>query len=165
MVTPAEPEKSKARSRSGAGADQRLGKYRITGKLGRGGMGVVYAAEDTLLRRPVAIKVLSSALAKDPQALERFLREARAVARLNHPNVVSIYEIDQKDGLWYLGMELVGAGSLQGVLKDHGAVEWRTGTEANCLTLRQATECGATTLPQPRSRRVSRSSRKGRSRE
>lgn len=132
MVPPTNPEPSRARASSGSAAGQhsgqRLGKYRITGKLGRGGMGVVYAAEDTLLHRPVAIKVLSSEMAKDPRALERFLREARAVARLNHPHVVSIYEIDQKDGLWYLGMELVAAGSLQGVLKQRGAIDWRTAT-------------------------------------
>lgn len=125
MAIPTDPEHSRVRSNSKS-REQRLGKYRITGKLGKGGMGVVYAAEDTLLHRPVAIKVLSSAMAKDPQSLERFLREARAVAKLNHPNVVSIYEIDQKDGLWYLGMELVGAGSLQGMLKEQGALDWKT---------------------------------------
>src|SRR5262245_24828424 len=75
---------------------QSLGKYRIARRLGRGGMGVVYEAADTLLQRRVALKLLPPALAADAHALRRFLHEARAVARLSHPHVVPIYEIDAR---------------------------------------------------------------------
>src|SRR3954470_24255485 len=66
----------------------RLGRYLVTGRLGKGGMGVVYEAEDTLLKRQVAIKLLPREVAANPEALKRFLREGQAAARLNHPNVV-----------------------------------------------------------------------------
>src|SRR5687767_14299130 len=105
-----------------------LGKYRLTGVLGRGGMGEVYEAEDTLLRRKVAVKLLATAIANDKQALERFLREARAAARLNHPNVVAIYEIDRRDNRWYIVLELVPGGSLQDRIKDGRPIVWEQAT-------------------------------------
>ena len=76
-----------------------LGHYRILRPLGKGGMGEVYAAQDTKLGRSVALKVLPQALASDPSRRERFEREARTVAALNHPHIVTIHSVEEADGV------------------------------------------------------------------
>jgi Tol biopolymer transport system component len=101
---------------------KKLGSYLITSAIGAGGMGEVYQAHDTKLGRDVAIKVLPEAFAHDPERLSRFQREAKMLAALNHPNIATIYGLEQSNGTNYLVMELVSGETLADRVKRDGAL-------------------------------------------
>src|SRR2546426_2357148 len=99
-------------------AGTRLGRYEIRSKIGEGGMGEVYLAEDTQLRRRVALKVLPEDLAANQDRMRRFVQEAQAAAALNHPNIAHIYEISEVDGLNFIAMEFIDGQTLRELI--HG---------------------------------------------
>src|SRR3984957_14100661 len=101
---------------------KRLGPYEVLSAIGAGGMGEVYRAKDTRLDRIVAIKVLPEAFAHDPERLSRFQREAKMLASLNHPNIATIYGLEQSNSTSYLVMELVSGETLAERVKRDGAV-------------------------------------------
>ena len=95
----------------------RIGKYRIVGKIGQGAMGEVYKAHDPLLNRYVALKTISPSLAADSEFRERFKREAQSAARLNHPNIVTVFDFGEESGLTYMAMELLEGLDLREALR------------------------------------------------
>ena len=103
---------------------QKLGKYEILGQIGKGGFATVYRARDPDLDREVALKVLPPLLMRDPEWVDRFHREARAVARLDHPHIVTIYEVGEAEGLLYIAMRLVADGSLAQRIAEVGPLPW-----------------------------------------
>ncbi|HEY5293705.1 MAG TPA: protein kinase [Burkholderiales bacterium] len=105
-----------------------LGRYRIVGELGRGAMGTVYRAHDPLIDRDVAIKTLHPDLPEDviAELRERFLREAKSAGRLNHPNIVTIFDVGEQDGVAYMAMELLEGRSLQQILAESPRLPFQT---------------------------------------
>src|SRR5713226_3746497 len=100
-----------------------IGKYKVLERIASGGMGSVYLCEHKFMRRRAAVKVLPTTKANDPSSLERFYREARAVAALDHPNIVRAYDIDQEENLHFLVMEFVDGASLQEIIKQSGPLD------------------------------------------
>ncbi|MGI8984868.1 MAG: protein kinase domain-containing protein, partial [Acidimicrobiales bacterium] len=99
------------------------GRYRLARHLARGGMAEVYVAEDQLLNRTVAVKVLFPELARDEAFVERFRREARAAASLNHHNVVSVYDFGEDEGSWFIVMEYVEGRTLRDIIRSEGKMD------------------------------------------
>jgi tetratricopeptide (TPR) repeat protein len=116
------PETAPASAQSAPPAASTPARYVIKSTLGRGGMGIVYKAHDAVLDRPVAFKVLPDALQQNPQALQNFLREAKAAARLNHPNIVTVYDAGEQDGVFYIAMEYVDGNTLKDIIKRRGRI-------------------------------------------
>ena len=119
---------------------EQIGDYRILREIGRGGMGVVYEAEQQSLRRRVALKVLPRQMARDPKAIERFSREARATARMHHTNIVPVFDVGQDDQHFFFAMQLIQGQGLDQVidelkrLRDESAAN-SSETSGNCEVL------------------------------
>jgi hypothetical protein len=105
---------------------KRVGRFRLTGLLGQGAMGRVFRAEDTMLRRQVALKVLPKTIKRGQRTVEaeKLIREARAVASLEHPNIVQVYEVNEAGGIYYIAMELVESGSLRDLVEGQGPIDY-----------------------------------------
>src|SRR5580704_1114589 len=100
----------------------RIGKYEVLGELGTGSMGVLYRAHDPILDRDVALKTIAGSGGLDPELKERFYREARAGARLHHPNVVTVYELGEQDGMLFIALELLSGCDLRQFISERRAL-------------------------------------------
>ncbi|HEU4364430.1 MAG TPA: serine/threonine-protein kinase, partial [Candidatus Krumholzibacteria bacterium] len=105
---------------------KRLGGYELRDVLGEGGMGTVYRAHDPTLDRPAAVKVIR-ATSLSAEGKERFLREARACSKINHPNIITVYAAGEEDGAPYMAMELIEGNTLRAIM-EKGPIDWRTAT-------------------------------------
>ncbi len=105
------------------------GRYRVSSRLGSGGMAEVYLAQDTLLGRQVALKLLHHRFAEDQEFVERFRREASSAAGLSHPNVVAVFDRGEWDGTYYIAMEYLPGRSLKAVVREHGALSPQDATD------------------------------------
>ena len=115
---------------------KRIGNYQIVDQLGKGGMGIVFKAKDLSLGRLAALKFLPDSMASDEDIVKRFVREARSAARLNHPNIVTIYGVARHEGNYYIAMECVEGKPLGELIRKHGKVEVRHAVDI----IRQAAE-------------------------
>ena len=113
-----------------------LGGYRLKARIGRGGMGTVYRAHQLSLEREVALKILATTLAKDPDFVSRFMQEARAAARLNHPNVVQIYDAGSDGNTYFIAMEHLPGGALEDVMIARGPIPYREAVPIACDALK-----------------------------
>src|SRR5208337_4309804 len=120
----------------GSRAQLRLGKYVLIQPLGRGGMGTVFLAEHVTMNRRVALKIVPRSIAKDRASLDRFFAEARAIAALDHPNIVQAYSVDNEMDRYFIVMEFVDGQDLQRLVEIHGPLDF--GQAANYI--RQAAE-------------------------
>src|SRR5207245_2509442 len=121
----------------------RLGEYRLLREVGKGGMGVVYEAVQESLGRHVALKVLPPSGGHNPIYLERFRREARAVARLHHTNIVPVFGVGEHDGVHYYAMQYIRGQSLEAVLKEVRRLRESAGAASPEPTVRHARDAGA----------------------
>jgi Tol biopolymer transport system component len=109
-------------------AGQSLGPYRVLERIGSGAMGEVYAAEDARLGRKVALKILPRAFAADPDRISRFLTEARAASALNHPNIVTVFDLGNEAGLYYIATEFIEGRTLRSMMQP-GPLAWQTAVD------------------------------------
>jgi urea transport system substrate-binding protein len=124
---------------------QTFGKYRITKLLGRGGMGAVYLGEDAALKRSVAVKFLPDDVLSKPDVVERFMREAQVAGRLNHPNIIAIYDVGHDERGCYMVMELLHPNSASSRVRQKGPYHWLIATRIiadSCAALKIAHEAG-----------------------
>src|ERR1700733_14970643 len=114
------------------------GRYRVISRIGSGGMADVYLAEDQLLGRKVAVKILHHRFAEDQEFVERFRREAQSAAGLSHPNVVAVFDRGEWDGSYYIAMEYLPGRSLKRIVREHGALDPGTAIDIVLQILRPA---------------------------